>query len=46
MEATAMLTDLNEAWPLIRTELTVKTLDGRQLFSAVVDCAATLDFVS
>jgi hypothetical protein len=45
-EATAMLTDLMEARPMIRTELIVKTLDGGQLISGLVDCAATLDFVS
>jgi hypothetical protein len=44
--ATALLTDLTEARPLIRTELTVKTLDGGQLISGLVDCAATLNFVS
>jgi hypothetical protein len=41
-----MLTDLTEARPLIRTELTVKTLDGGHLIFGLVDCAATLDFVS
>jgi hypothetical protein len=44
--ATAMLTDLTEARPLIRTELTVKTLDGGHKISGLVDYAATLDFVS
>jgi hypothetical protein len=43
-EATTLLTDLTEARPLVRTELTVKT-DGGQLISGLVDCAATLDFV-
>jgi hypothetical protein len=43
--ATALLTDLTEAQPLIRTELTVKTHDGGHQISALVDCAATLDFV-
>jgi hypothetical protein len=44
--ATALLTDLTEARPLIRTEPIVKTPHGGQLISGVVDCAATLDFVS
>jgi hypothetical protein len=44
--ATALLTDITEARPLIRTELTVKTRDGGQLVTRLVDCAATLDFVS
>jgi hypothetical protein len=44
--ATALLTDLTEARPLIRTELTVKTHDGGHHISGLVDCAATLDFVS
>jgi hypothetical protein len=43
--ATAHLVDLSEARPLIRIELTVKTPDGGQLISELVDCAATLDFV-
>jgi hypothetical protein len=43
--ATALLTDLTEARPLIRTELNVKTLDGGHLVSGLVGCAATLDFV-
>jgi hypothetical protein len=42
--ATALLTDLTKARPLIRIELTVKTNDGGQLVSRLVDCA--LDFVS
>jgi hypothetical protein len=45
-EATFMSTDLTEARPLIRTELNVKTHDGGQLISGLVDCVATLDFVS
>jgi hypothetical protein len=44
--ATALLTDLTEARPLIRNELTVKTPDGGHQISGSVDCAATLDFVS
>jgi methyl coenzyme M reductase subunit C len=40
------MTDLTEARPLTRTELTVKTSDGGHFFSVLVDCAATLDFVS
>jgi hypothetical protein len=44
--AIALLTDLTEARPLTRTELTVKTLDGGHQISGLVDCAATLDFVS
>jgi hypothetical protein len=43
---TALLTNLTEARPLIRTELTVKTLDGGHQISGLVDCAASLDFVS
>jgi hypothetical protein len=43
--AIAFLTDLTEARPLIHTELTVKTHDGGQLVTRLVDCAATLDFV-
>jgi hypothetical protein len=45
-EATAMLADFTEARPLIRTELTVKTFDCGQIIFGLVDCAATLDFVS
>jgi hypothetical protein len=41
-----MLTDLTDARPLIRIELTVKTPNGEQLISGLVDCAAILDFVS
>jgi hypothetical protein len=44
--ATTLLTNLTEASPLIRTELTVKTPDGGHHISGLVDCAATLDFVS
>jgi hypothetical protein len=44
--ATALLTDLTEARKLIRTKLTVKTRDGRHQINGLVDCAATLDFVS
>jgi hypothetical protein len=44
--ATTLLTDLTEARPLVRTELTVKTHDGGHHMSGLVDCAATLDFVS
>jgi hypothetical protein len=43
---TALLSDLTEARPLIRTELTVQTPDGGHQISGLVDCAATLDFVS
>jgi hypothetical protein len=45
-EPTAMLTDLAEARPLIRIELTVKTHNSEQLVSRLVDCAASPDFVS
>jgi hypothetical protein len=45
-EATALLTDLTEARPLIRSERNVKSHDGRQRFFGLVDCAATLEFVS
>jgi hypothetical protein len=44
--ATALPTDLTEARPLIRTQLTVKTLDGGHQITGLVDCVATLDFVS
>jgi hypothetical protein len=44
--AEALLTDLTEARPLIRTELTVKTPEGGHQNSGLGDCAATLDFVS
>jgi hypothetical protein len=44
--ATALLVDLTEARPLIRTEQTVKPHDGGHQISGLVDCAATLDFVS
>jgi hypothetical protein len=42
----ALLTDLTEARPLIRIEMGVKAFGGGQLISGLVDCAATLDFVS
>jgi hypothetical protein len=45
-QATALLTDLTEPRPLIRTELTLKALDGGHQISGLGDCAATLDFVS
>jgi hypothetical protein len=41
-----LLTDLAEARPLIRTELTKKTRDGGHLTSGLMDCATTLDFMS
>jgi hypothetical protein len=44
--ATTLLTDLTEARPLIRTELTVKTHEGGHQITGLVDCATTLDFVS
>jgi hypothetical protein len=44
-EATVMFTDLTEARPLIQTELTVKTHDGGQQISGLVDCFATLNVV-
>jgi hypothetical protein len=43
---TDLLTDLTEARPLIRNELTVKAHDGGQLIFGLVDCDTTLDFVS
>jgi hypothetical protein len=43
---TALLTYLTAARPLIRTELTVKTLDVGHHITGLVDGAATLDFVS
>jgi hypothetical protein len=43
-DASALLTDLSEARPLILTELNVKTPGGGQLIYGLVDCAATLDF--
>jgi hypothetical protein len=45
-DATALLTDLTEARPFARTKLNVKTHDSGQLISGLVDCAATLAFVS
>jgi hypothetical protein len=42
-DVAAMLNDLTEARPLIRTELNVKTHDGGQLLSGFVDDVATLD---
>jgi hypothetical protein len=44
--ATALLTDLTEARSLIRTELTVKSPHGGDHIIGLVDCVATLDFVS
>jgi 8-oxo-dGTP pyrophosphatase MutT (NUDIX family) len=44
--ATALLTDLTETRPLIRTELTVKAPYGGHRIIGLVDCVATLDFVS
>jgi hypothetical protein len=44
--ATSLLTDLTEARPLIRTELTVKTHDGGHHITSLVVCPTTLDFVS
>jgi hypothetical protein len=44
--ATALLIGLTKARPLILIELNVKTPNGGQLISGLVDCAATLDFVS
>jgi hypothetical protein len=41
-----MVTDLTEARPFIRTELTVKADYGGHLIFGLVDCGATLDFVS
>jgi hypothetical protein len=46
MEATALLTNLIEARPLIRVQLNVKNSNGGHLISGLVYCAATLDFVS
>jgi hypothetical protein len=43
--ATTLLTDLTEARPLVRTELTWKTHDGGHQITGLVHCAATLDFV-
>jgi hypothetical protein len=40
------LTDLAEARPLIRIELTEKTREGGHLIPGLMDCATTLDFVS
>jgi hypothetical protein len=44
--AIALLIDLTEARPIIRTELTVKTPDGGLQISGLVESAAALDFVS
>jgi hypothetical protein len=41
LTATTLLTDLTEARPLIRTELTVKNPDGGHQINGLVDCAAT-----
>jgi hypothetical protein len=41
-----MLTVLAKARPLIQTELTIKTHNGEQIISELVDCVATLDLVS
>jgi hypothetical protein len=46
LDAAAMLNDLSEARPLTRAELKVKTRDGEKQISGLVDCAATLDFMS
>jgi hypothetical protein len=46
LDATALLTVLTKARPLIRTEVNVKTHDGGQLVSGLGGCSATLDFVS
>jgi hypothetical protein len=45
-DATALLINLTKVRPWIQTELNVKTRDGGQQISGLVDCAATLDFVS
>jgi hypothetical protein len=45
-KAATLLTDLTEARRLFRTEMTVKVLDGGHLISGLVECAATLDFLS
>jgi hypothetical protein len=45
-EAIALLTDHIEACPLVRPELTVKTLDDGQLNYGSIHYDATLDFVS
>jgi hypothetical protein len=44
--ATSLLTAITEARPWIRTELTVIFFDGGHQITGLVDCAATLDFVS
>jgi hypothetical protein len=44
--ATVLLQDLTEARPLFRSGLIVKTLDGGKLVTGLVDCVASLDFVS
>jgi hypothetical protein len=41
----ALFADLTEARPLIRRELTVKTPNGGQLVTCLVDCAVTFDLV-
>jgi hypothetical protein len=43
--ATALLTDLTEARPLVRTELTAKTPYGGHQIYGLVNCAPALDFV-
>jgi hypothetical protein len=41
-----MLPDIIEARSFIRTQVNVKTHDGGQQISILVNCAALLDFVS
>jgi hypothetical protein len=45
-DVAAMLTDHAEGCSFIRTDLNVKSHDGGQLISKLVDCDATHDFVS
>jgi hypothetical protein len=45
-DATAILTDLTEARPLIQVKLTVKIHNFGHKTSGLVDCVAPLDFVS
>jgi hypothetical protein len=45
LDAPAVLNDITGARPLIPTERNVKTGDGGQPISGLVDCVATLDFV-
>jgi hypothetical protein len=44
-DATSQLNDLTEVRPLIQAELSMKTLDGGQIISGLLDLATILDIV-